>query len=354
MSVRLGGDNMSGNRENHDVIGMLREKSEEADLNEVLKSTFGGYTKKSVQEYINLLRKQQQASRETFSTNLQNLFEEKENIKKNNELLIARYNKLSIEYDNLSEAMKSIKLEESEFSAHDFVAMKTNIISLEEEVKKIQGEKKSLEKEIMQLKLNINDLNTSLNLSNDETQAQKEMLKVERQETKKLRDTIADISRELEEEKSEVKFLKATMTDGKYADLNTKISELHEQLTAQSEVISKLNNESELKDKSNDLLNDEIASLKHRLSSMIQTVQNANIQNDKLLVANDLLKSHLEEEYRKSIELINEKANIAIDKLIAQKKLSNAEAKVTSLELQLEKQNMTKELKNIHTKEVVI
>jgi chromosome segregation ATPase len=343
---------MSDNRENHDVIGMLREKSEEADLNEVLKSTFGGYTKKSVQEYINLLRKQQQASRETFSTNLQNLFEEKENIKKNNELLIARYNKLSVEYDNLSEAMKSIKLEESDFSAHDIIAMKANIISLEEEIKKIQGEKKSLEKEIVQLNLNINDLKTSLNLSSDETQAQKEMLKVERQETKKLRDTIADISRELEEEKSEVKYLKATMTDGKYADLTTKISELHEQLTAQSAVISKMNNESELKDKSNDLLNDEIASLKHRLSSMIQTVQNSNIQNDKLLVANDLLKAQLEEEYRKSIELINEKANIAIDKLIAQKKLSNSEAKATSLELQLEKQNRTKELKILQAREV--
>ncbi|MEL7606914.1 MAG: hypothetical protein AAGU39_12790 [Sedimentibacter saalensis] len=336
------------------VIEMLRGRTEEDDLNKVLKSTFGGYTKKSVQEYFAAVRKQQQISQETFQKNLQALFDEKEILRKSNETLIARNNKLSAEYDNLYESLKNMKLEESEFSAQDICSLKSTIISLEEEVKIIQGEKKSLEKKVVQLEQNIIELTQALHNSKEETQAQKEILKVERHELKKQRDTVADISRELAEEKMEVKFLKGTMTDGKYAELNMKINELHEQLAAQTEVISKQKSESDLKEKTVDTLNEEIATLKQRLTSMIQSVQNSNMQNDKLLVANDLLKSQLQEEYKKSIELINEKANIAIEKLISQKNLSVAEAKITSMELQIEKIKNSLDVKNIQNKSIEI
>lgn len=329
------------------VIGMIRDKSEEADLNNVLKNTFGGYTKKSVQEYCSIIRKQQQVSYETFQKNLHTLFEEKEGLKKNNEALVARYNKLAAEYDNLSESLKNIKLEDSEFSAKDVCSLKSKIVSFEEEVKILQGEKKSLEKKINQLDHTINELKVSLQHAKEETEAQKEMLKFEKQESKKQRDTVADISRQLNEEKNEVKFLKSTMTDGKFHELNSKVNELNEQLSAQTEVIAKQNSENKLKEKTIDTLNDEIAALKQRLSTMIQTVQNLNLQNDKLLVANDLLKIQLEEEYKKSINMIKEKANIAVEKLIAQKNLGNAEAKITSMELQLENHKMTQDIKNI-------
>ena len=64
---------------------------------------------------------------------------------KNNESLIARNNKLSAEYDNLSESLKSIKLED-QYSAKDILNLKSNVVSLEEEAKVLQGEKLSLGK----------------------------------------------------------------------------------------------------------------------------------------------------------------------------------------------------------------
>lgn len=323
--------------EEKNIVEMIRDKSEEADLNQLLKSSFGGYSKKSVQEYLSRVRKQQQSTKETFQKNLQTLFEEKESLRKSNESLIARNNKLSAEYDNLSESLKSIKLEESQYSAKDVLNLKSNIVSLEEEAKVLQGEKMSLDKKIQQLTHTIDDLNLNLQRSKEETVAQKEMLKVERQETKKQRDMVADFSRQLEEEKMEVKYLKSTMTEGKFADLNSKVNELHEQLTNQTEVIEKLNSSNKTKDKTIDILNDEIAGLKQRLSSMIQTLQSSNLHNDKLLVTNDLLKTQLEEEYKKSINLINEKANIAVEKIAVQNNLSAAESKLTSMELQLAK-----------------
>ena len=43
--------------EEKNIVEMIRDKSEEADLNQLLKSSFGGYTKKSVQEYLSRVRK---------------------------------------------------------------------------------------------------------------------------------------------------------------------------------------------------------------------------------------------------------------------------------------------------------
>lgn len=341
---------MEEKKDSINMIEMLRDKTEETNLAEILKSTFRGYTKKSVQEYFGILRKQQQASQETFHKNLQTLLEEKEALRSNYDALIARYNKLLAEHDSLAESLNNIQLEETGFSAQNFVMLKGNILTMEEEVKISKREKQSLEKKVEQLNDEIKNLHLKLEHSNQETEAHKEMIKIERQELKKQRGIIADISIKLEEEKNEVKYLKATMTDGKFAELNSKIGELHQQLSAQTEIISKLNAESKMSERTIDTLNDEISALKTRLNSTIQTVQNLNLQNDKLLVANDLLKTQLQEEYKTSINMINEKANLSIDRLIAQKNLSSAEAKITYLELQLEKQKKTERIK--HDKEV--
>lgn len=338
-------------KDNLSVVGMIRGKNEESDLNSILKSTFGGYTKQSVHEYSAILRKQQQTSQETFSVNLQNLFEEKENLRKSHDTLLARYNKLSAEYDNLAEALRNVKIEDSEFSAQNVIILKNNIISLEEEVKVANRERKSVQKEVEHLNNDINNLKIKLEQSMRETEAQKAMLKAERAESKKQRDTVADLSRLLEEEKNEVKYLKGTMTDGKYAELNSKIGELSAQMTAQTEIIKKQNSNSDLKEKTIDSLSDEIAMLKQKLGSMYKSMQDANTQNDKLLVANETLKYQLQEEYKKSIELINEKTNISIDRLIAQKNLSTAEAKITSLEMQLLKQKKSDEIKVVQNEQ---
>lgn len=336
--------------DNKNIVDMIRDKTEEFDLNSILKSTFGGYTKQSVHEYLTLLRKQQQTSQETFSRNLQTLFEEKESIKKSNEALLARYNKLSAEYDNLAESLKNIKIEDSEYSAQTVVTLKNNIVSLEEKVKITERERSSQVREIERLNNEIKNLHLKLEHSMQETESQKAILLAEKSETKKQRDTVADLSRLLEEEKNEVKYLRSTMTDGKFADLNSKIGELSSQLAAMTEIIKKQNLENDLKEKTIETLNDEIALLKQKVSTMNSSLQASNKQNDKLLVANEALKFKLQEEYKKSIDLINENSNIAIEKLIAQKNLSISEAKITSLEMQLLRQKKSDEIIILHDK----
>ena len=53
------------------LVKSLREKTEEADLDTILKTTLGGYTRKSVREYISLLRRQQYDVQQSFSQELQ-------------------------------------------------------------------------------------------------------------------------------------------------------------------------------------------------------------------------------------------------------------------------------------------
>lgn len=325
------------------IVGILRDK-DGVDLAGVLKTTFGGYTKQSVHEYLSIIHKQQQTSKETFSKNLQDILEEKETIRKNNETLQARFDKLSAEYDNMSNSLKSIVLDDSEYSAQNVVELKNKIISLEEQIKVTNRENYSLERKTEQLNNEIMDLKNQLKISIKEYEAQKEMLKSERLELTKQRDIVADISNKLNEEKNEVKYLKGTISDGKFAELSSKIGELSTQLSAQTEVNNKLNSENSLKEKTIDSLNDEVSLLKNKTNNLLKTLQDTNIQNDKLLIANEALKYQLQEEYKKSIALINEKANITIDRLIAQKNFSVAEAKIAALEMQLLKTNKTEEV----------
>lgn len=53
------------------LVKTLREKTEEADLDTILKTTLGGYTRKSVREYVSMLRRQQYDMQQSFSEELQ-------------------------------------------------------------------------------------------------------------------------------------------------------------------------------------------------------------------------------------------------------------------------------------------
>ena len=149
--------------DNKNIVEILRDK-DEVNIDGVLKSTFGGYTKQSVQEYLSIIHKQQQASKETFSKNLQSILAEKETIRKNNETLQARFDKLSAEYDNMSNSLKDIVLDDSEYSAQGVLELKNKIVSLEEQNKVTSRENYSLERKIEQLNNEINELKNKVTL----------------------------------------------------------------------------------------------------------------------------------------------------------------------------------------------
>lgn len=56
---------------NENIIKTLREKTEEADLDTILKTTLGGYSRKSVREYISMMRQQQYDMQQSFAEEMQ-------------------------------------------------------------------------------------------------------------------------------------------------------------------------------------------------------------------------------------------------------------------------------------------
>lgn len=89
-----------------ETLGVIREKTGEEDLNNSLKSTMGGYTKKSVLEYVTYLKKQQADMKEAYEMELEHLRAEKDRLQKENSELSA----------DLNEAMERITSDEDAMS----------------------------------------------------------------------------------------------------------------------------------------------------------------------------------------------------------------------------------------------
>ncbi|MDF2677491.1 MAG: hypothetical protein K0Q97_1814 [Bacillota bacterium] len=144
------------------LIDMLREKAEEKELSHELKTIFGGYTKKSVHDYINFIKQQQQRSNETFEINLQSLFAEKELIQNDNNALIARLNKVETSYDLLFNNVKNLKFVDTEYNGIDFYNFKITIQSLEKQLKEMAESNNLLEEKFKELSNEIIELSKKL------------------------------------------------------------------------------------------------------------------------------------------------------------------------------------------------
>lgn len=341
---------MANHMDEINLVQELRSKAEKTDIKLYLKSNLGGYTKKSVEEYLDMLRKQQQAMAETFSTNQQVLFDEKESLKKSNEALKIRISQIESEYKNLSEALRGYQMGEDEISAVDVVALKSNITALEEELNKSGIEKSQLENKIHQQDVLVEEVSLKLEQSIQEKMAIKEMLNAEMLESKKQRGIVAKLSGTIEEKDEEIKFLNSRLTEGKLAELMEKISHLTNEIMAQTQIMEKCNLENKLKTKSVETLSGENETLKQQILNLSKEIEELSKQKDKLRYANRALTEQLEEEYKKSILMIKEKSEIITEQLISDKKLDDANSKNAMLQLQLQKYMNVVEREDVYKK----
>ena len=327
---------MSDSKENFKVIELLREKTEEIDLKQYLKSTLGGYTKKSVLGYLTILKKQQQDTAETFHQNLQALFAEKENLKKNNQILQERLTKTENEYKSLHESLLVLDLENKAYSVQDVIDLKKNISAQESELNRIKDVNCDLNQKISQLNESIKDLSRELEQSRQETQTQKDLLVSEKLEMKKQCEKIIELTNTLGANRDEIKYLKSAVSEANIAEMQNNIASLMAQIATQAEMIKNYHAENTLKEQTIQTLTGENESIKKNIGGLSKTLESLNERNDKLLFANGALKNMLEEEYKKEIALISEKSDTVIEKLAANKKFDEANAKISILEMQIE------------------
>lgn len=334
------------------IVEALRSKAEWLDMDQYLKTKMGGYTKQSVLEYLNVLRKQQQATAETFYQNLQTLHNEKEELRKINESLQYQIKKTEAEYQNLKSSMMTTPAD-ADYSLEDIISLKNTIAAQEEEIYKIKDEKAFLENRIDMLTLSLNDQAQKIKIAEQEIAAAKEIIIREKKETKEQRRRVAELYLILEEKTDEIKYLQALLSEGEIAELRMKVGRLSDQLLTQTEVMENLNNDISLKDNIIETLTAETQLQKQRIADLSKTVENLQKQDDKLIFANKMLADKLQEDYKKNIDLIIEKSDIMIEKIVSMHRLDEANSKIAMLELEIKKQCKAEEMKSLENKEEV-
>lgn len=330
------------------IVEQLRVKTEEIDLNQYLKKSLGGYTKQSVLEYLGRLRKQQQITAATFSSNMQILHDEKEALKKGNDILQSRLSTVESNYENLSESIRLFEYENKDFTVADVIGLKSKNSVLEGEIKKNQHEREGLHVQLDRLNAANQDLKTKLEQANQEIAAQKQLVMAEKIETKRQRDIVTDTYSQLEAQLDQNNYLTELMSSGELAQTKVKVNNLLEQLASLSDLNAKLISDSNMKDQAIETLKNQIELVKQKAHSLSLNLQEMNGQNDKLFAANQALTNQLEEEYKKAIAHVRERSDIIMEKLSAINKLNEANTTISILEQLLDKDKKSGDLRTIY------
>jgi len=393
-----------------DFVQLLRSKTEENDLKQVLKTSMGGYTKQSVSDYLGIMRKNQQSMAETFYENQQLLYLEKEKLRQDNEKLLAKLNELDTKYLDLSNQVCAPKGEQGQASDEELnrlsdtiASLNRTIIALQDTVSKLteqnnqlreemrgmstvspeqgHGQDGELKKQIEALEMELQEgvlyletlnaenaeLKGKLELATQEAETRKALLMSNDSESEQIRARTTELSEMLEtqsqtlqNERIKWETEKAAFENEKHKleeqlvlskqskanesmsqrstqdiDLLMKVNELTEQLALQTDLVASENTERTIREETIRSLSTQIEALKADSATFKTTIENLSLQNEKLLLANSTMCTRMEEECRRTTALINEKSDVSIEKLTAMRKLSEAETKISMLEMEL-------------------
>jgi chromosome segregation ATPase len=294
---------MSGTDET--TIGQIRQRTEEEELRQRLKSTVGGYSKSSVMEYLAEIRKQQQTSYETFNQNMQALLEEKENLKADNEKLLMQVAQAKAEFQKTAELKKQQTQVRQEPAAGNIVYLnggsKTDAMSESPQT----GEPEE-EDETLALKAELSEKDSELEKLRQELKSQKELLAYEKMETKKQRDLAEELSDAYDQMRNELDSFKETYSEAAFTELQDRIELLDARVKKQEELICKLENLSKEKDEKLKDLSQEAGTMMENMELMASSLDDMTVQNEKLLAANNAMAKAYEDANRKTAKFINE------------------------------------------------
>jgi len=313
---------MQEKTDDRNFVEELRLKTEESDLDQQLKTRFGGYTKQSVLDYLNNLRKNQQMTADTFKLNLQTLYTEKETLLKNYEALQQKYERIASE----NQELKSLHGE-----------LEAQFIQQQAEMKDIKARFEPLDEENRRL-------SGQMEVVRQEAAAAKEMLTAQAGEVRRLEEQLADMNRELEAKQDEILYFKAIEADGEKATLGAKVSALSEQLAAQTEILAKLNSQMAFKEQALSVLQESGEAQKLKILELTKALEAGQQQNEKLLLAQDALTRQMQEEYEKNLVMIRARSELVIERLVIQRKLDEANSKIAMLELEHKKSAGAKDI----------
>ena len=303
------------------VVDILRDKNDEADLEQVLKTQMGGYTKKSVQEYISQLKRQQQHATEAFNTEMQNLLNDKEKLQDENSQLKNKLTKVVTDYKVLSDNVASVKVGETNLTMDDVIQLRGHVRVLEKEKQEAQAKIKQGEKSVEQKQHIIGEKNRLIDQLKQESIMYQEMLSGERTEKERLQKMVTEQATEIDQFQGEIHFLKSVISDGNIAQLNTRIDELTGDL-------EKLNAELGIKVQEQQNYIAQIETLTQQGNTvrgvneeLKVSLEKAMDQNEKMQAENALLHKQLERCMKENLEFLRAQSDLQVQVAILSRKL---------------------------------
>lgn len=316
------------------IVGKLRQRTVEEDINDYLKSVLGGYSKKSVIEYVKHLRSQQIEYAETFNQHVQSILEEKEELKKENKRLLIKLSGKEADLSAVTEAVRTNDLENREdYSDDDIAVLKNRILSVEIESKELSDAKNVLEKELEAAKSSLQSAEVTMKQHSQELRSRDDLIALDKVEIKKLRSTVSENAAFIEEQDSKINQLSEMVSNGDAVRLGIMVSELEENVDQKEKIIDRYQEELAVGEEKNKSLYEQNNKLQQSVSMMKSTIDTLSVQNEELVLTNKELSETLETNNKRIITLIKEKSEEKVAKIVAQRKLENMNSQKTLREV---------------------
>ena len=314
------------------VVGLIRGRTEEEDLDKILKSNMGGYTKKSVADYVNGIKKEQQKATVTFNKNMQSVLDEKEKLAAKIDSLNEKLTKKEAEYCSLSDVVNSFGGEAADNLSQSVTELIAKNSVLEQDKTDLSAKLMSEEVEQKRLKAALDDKTSQLETANKSIQVHKAGQAETQKEVDAARKEIATLTNTMDKLRKENDFLNEMVSEGRIAKLNEEIENLKRDVQKVSVILSKKERENESLNNFVSSMTEESATVSRANDKLRQVNDDTMLQNEKLLEANKLLVEQLKGAYSELVEAYAQKSDIAVEKAMLMRKLDSANVKLAAAE----------------------
>ena len=277
-----------------EFVSMLREKTEEGDLNTILKPCIGGYTKRSVLEYLSIVKKQQQNLRDAYAEELQRLQTEKETIRVQTAAMRERSEQAEGAYRTQTEELQRLQAEYAALEKD----MDEAVERIKEDETRLQGHQSELDAERQkteQARQNVVTCQIMLDTAN---------AKVE-----ELEHRLAEQAEEILRIQQAEQLFRESVAQEKAAEMDDRIRELEnrakrlETLTRQEQsnhrALEELQAEVQERREQNECAESENEELGRQLQEQMEQSLALSRENSRLKAANAILQRKLESEQTK-------------------------------------------------------
>lgn len=312
-----------------EVIDFLRDRAEE-NLDDVLKSSMGGYTKKSVQDYVTQLRRQQQTAGRRFNEDMKNVLAEKEALKEELTRVKARLSSKEAQYLALSDSLQEYRQAEEENSVENMVDLKRQLAKQEDTISTLDTEKQLLVQKQSQAEQYIEELKKELEQQAQEHGLTKELLHEEKRKNKQTIQQVQEVSTQLTVAQDEIAFLREKVSEGEVGRLKDAVDKLQKELKVQQELLEQRKKELNMREqqiqsdaKHLDMKDNQVKRLREKNEKLQQMVDQMTEENQQMEAYQQELTERLQEEFQKNLDMLHAKSKLQLENLKLSQKLED-------------------------------